>query len=46
MRSLADLVNDETVMSEFRRARYDVFVGEMFDPCMFYGACNERRRAL
>ncbi|KAI6196364.1 putative UDP-glucuronosyltransferase ugt-48 [Aphelenchoides besseyi] len=33
-----DLVNHPTMLDDMRRAKYDVMIGEIFDPCLFYVA--------
>ncbi|KAI6184759.1 Glucuronosyltransferase [Aphelenchoides bicaudatus] len=33
-----DIVNHPTMIKQLKSKNYDVFIGEMFDPCMFYVA--------
>ncbi|KAI6179038.1 Glucuronosyltransferase [Aphelenchoides besseyi] len=33
-----DLVNHPTMLDDMRRAKYDLIIGEIFDPCLFYAA--------
>lgn len=36
MQFCKDIVNDPFLIKEMKANKYDVFIGEMFDPCMFY----------
>jgi uncharacterized pyridoxamine 5'-phosphate oxidase family protein len=31
-----DIINHPTLISELRQNNYDIFIGEIFDPCMFF----------